>query len=220
MLSFNIPELMLKECETSEAKETTLLGEERELAQKLTDPNTKLRFIAGRTAARKALAGLGIAPCAIKKSQSGAPIWPNNIVGSISHSGDLAIAVLSTADKFRSIGADLERTTREFDSKISERVLLPNELAWGTTKADLFKERLLMIFSAKEAIYKALSPLGAPVFWFHDLELSLRSEGEEFIEFDSSLSKAILDASNLESSPAVKIYKREPYILSVCTQGI
>ena len=77
-------------------------------------PSRRAEFVAGRTLARVAMRRLGLPPQALPVGPDRAPLWPANIVGSITHAaGYCAVAVgarcaSSSAPGLRSIGLDLE----------------------------------------------------------------------------------------------------------------
>lgn len=122
-------------------------------------------FQRGRIAAKNALSKLGIKNFPILKSSSGSPIWPEEIRGSISHSKDIAVAVVSK--KLFYIGVDLEYQKQERNPEIFKKICSETEYNWVKQDSKL---RGLKIFSAKEAIYKAFFSVAK--LGFHDVELS------------------------------------------------
>jgi len=105
--------------------------------------------IKGRIAAKKCLEKLGIKNFEILKDKSGAPIWPKGIYGSISHSRDKAVAIVSK--NYNLVGIDLEHKKRDINLNLKNRICTESEKEWVGDN----KEKLLSIFSTKEAIYKA-----------------------------------------------------------------
>ena len=63
-------------------------------------------FAAGRAAARIAMRDVGFAPQAVPAQYNRAPQWPAGLAGSISHTKELCMAVVSTDAK--SLGLDVE----------------------------------------------------------------------------------------------------------------
>jgi 4'-phosphopantetheinyl transferase EntD len=135
-------------------------------------------FVTGRACARQALARLGRAPVAIPSGPRGEPLWPPGVVGSITHCrGYRACAVAEAAD-LRSVGIDAE-----VDAPLPEGVL--DEVAFGRERAMVARagasvclDRLL--FSAKEAIYKAWFPVAERWLGFEDVELTIDVAGGAF----------------------------------------
>jgi 4'-phosphopantetheinyl transferase EntD len=61
-----------------------------------------------RLLARRLLDIAGFDPVALPRSDSGAPVWPTGVVGSLAHDHDIAVAVVAGADLFAGIGVDVE----------------------------------------------------------------------------------------------------------------
>ncbi|MEU5419205.1 4'-phosphopantetheinyl transferase superfamily protein [Streptomyces sp. NPDC001407] len=122
---------------------------EAELASAM--PGLRRRdFLAGRRAARRALALAGL-PVAEILADGRRPVFPDGCVGTISHSGGLAVALAAPASRFRALGCDLE--TRGLPLEAAHLVLSEDERAWVADS----ERRLLFAFSAKETAFKALS---------------------------------------------------------------
>ena len=124
-------------------------------------------FLAGRYASKKSLESLGFKEdFEIIRHDSGRPIFPQGFIGSISHSDDLAISVVTNSPEILSIGVDIQlfRSTKE---GLRERILTNKE-----TDLDV-----LAVFSAKEAVYKATSPLVSETIGFKDVVLSKTTQG-------------------------------------------
>jgi 4'-phosphopantetheinyl transferase EntD len=126
-------------------------------------------FAAGRHAARAAMAQLSHAPQAIPIGQDRAPIWPPGLTGSITHSATLCLAAVTAAPRL--IGVDLEPAT-PLDPDLWETILLPQEIAAlaGDPDAGLCAK---LIFSAKEAAYKAQYARSQTVFGFDVIHITL-----------------------------------------------
>lgn len=125
-------------------------------------PKRIAEFRAGRAAARAALAELGLPDRPIPAAPDRAPIWPHGLQGSISHSDSLCLAVVG---RCRGIGADLEEAT-PLDPDLRAAVLRPEEAGATALEAKL-------IFSAKEAAYKAQYALSRRLFDFQMLSITL-----------------------------------------------
>ncbi len=113
-------------------------------------------FTAGRACAREALALIGEPPTALPVGDDGAPVWPDGVVGSITHKGLYRAAAAAPATILSGLGIDAEH-----DEKLPEGLLasiaLPAELVLVESllesRPGLAWDRLL--FSAKEAAVKA-----------------------------------------------------------------
>ena len=170
-------------------------------------PKRRMEFAAGRHAARVALKTLGHSSISVGKGENGQPIWPNNTIGSITHTEDLAIAVAATNEDFTGIGIDLELVQR-FRPDIADAVLTAGELSRVEEQNELAAH-----FSAKEATYKAIFGSLRKVIGFQDVEL----------EFDSNLTsftaKAVTNFSPIFSKDKVflngRVLSSNGMILSV-----
>lgn len=116
-------------------------------------------FVAGRLCSQEALHLLGLPHTVINRTNSGAPLWPSSVTGSISHSKSHAFACVGPREDFKSIGLDAEICISETRCEVLRRqVLVDSEL-------ELLKEHnsdlavATLMFSAKEALYKLINPL-------------------------------------------------------------
>lgn len=129
----------------------------------------------GRTAAYNALDSIGEPiPQSIDKGSAGEPLWPNNIVGSISHTGRWACAAVASTASCLTVGLDLERIQRQVSYDIVKRVCTEHEQQYLASlptqnERDLWLKR---IFSVKECLFKALYPLCHTRFWFQDAQVT------------------------------------------------
>jgi 4'-phosphopantetheinyl transferase EntD len=142
-------------------------------------PSRRSEFFAGRECARKAIADLGFQPTVIGVHPDRSPIWPNGLIGTISHSSTLCLAAVARQkDDALSIGLDIEP-----DSPLPEgmwdTICTSNERTWldGLPSGQSARQAL-RIFTAKESAYKAQYPLTQEFFEFEDLEISF--DGHDF----------------------------------------
>ena len=150
-----------------------LLGVEAEIVAEFTEFK-RTGFARGRTAARNVLALAGVARRAIGSSAAGLPLFPEEMVGSISHKHEWAIAVGARSSLIRSIGVDLEYDDDRDEEDLLERVCADSERALvERLKSTGFRSPATWIHSAKEAAYKAHFAIGHPDFDYDEIELSL-----------------------------------------------
>lgn len=145
-------------------------GEEALLAD-VVHPTRRLHVMLGRAAARDALRRLGIKPVAIGRGRGGEPLWPDGVVGSIAHTGHLAVAVAGRTRDYRGIGMDVERLDRRLSDGAIQHVCTPAELRWVRAGADA-RRRALQLFSSKEAIFKAVFSATSIGLGYLDAELA------------------------------------------------
>ncbi|TNE54806.1 MAG: 4'-phosphopantetheinyl transferase superfamily protein [Bacteroidetes bacterium] len=112
-------------------------------------------FAAGRYCARKALSKLGYGEATIPQRKDRSPEWPGEIVGSISHTNSYCGAVVAWSNEFAGLGFDVE----------TQGVLREDVVQLIATEKDIrelchqnyynFDDSVMILFSAKEAFYKA-----------------------------------------------------------------
>lgn len=127
-------------------------------------------FATARALAHEALAGLGARADAILNDAERAPIWPSGIRGSITHCDTRAlVAVCEQATG--SVGIDVEHR-RELKEHLWESVFLPSEMDDLARVASAERGRMaLVLFSAKEALYKAQFPISRTYMGFRALRV-------------------------------------------------
>ena len=136
-------------------------------------PIRRRAFVAGRTAARQALASCGASPAAILAIPGGAPIWPAGWTGSIAHSRTYAGAAVARRAEFAALGVDIEAVDR-FRPALEGQILTSDErLALLALPHQQRQVRLAAAFCAKEAFYKAQNPLTGRRLGFHDVEVTV-----------------------------------------------
>jgi enterobactin synthetase component D len=155
----------------------------------------RYEFSAGRLCARNALQQIGIDNCTLTQGENGEPIWPDQITGSISHSNKWAAAAISTTKEIMAIGFDIE-TINRISSDILKRIITDTEKE-QLEKKDKQKaqEYSALIFSAKEAIYKALSKLYNKTLRFKDVSIIPKEDSTKFeIELNEELNPFLNNA--------------------------
>lgn len=137
-------------------------------------------FRLGRSAARDALEQLGVGRPSIGVGSYRQPLWPDGIVGSITHTRSIAIAAVGRESEVGGIGVDLE-ALRPFDG-LKRHVAFGDELKWldrlGGAEADV---KTIEIFSAKEAIFKAFYPRVQRFFGFDSASVEPTDSGDHYV---------------------------------------
>jgi 4'-phosphopantetheinyl transferase EntD len=125
-----------------------------------------MEFATGRHLARDGLRRLGVGgSIAIEIARKGAPLWPNGIYGSISHSKDLAIVAVMRSEERVGIGCDVE-VQCDLSEDAADLFLSSNE----QKRIGRWPIGLIDAFSAKEAAAKAVSSCTGMLPDFRDLE--------------------------------------------------
>jgi 4'-phosphopantetheinyl transferase EntD len=148
-------------------RSVTLFAEE-EVALRRVGPKRRRDFITSRYAARTALAHFGLDPAPLPPRSRRGPRWPDGIVGSITHCDEFSAAAVARADRVASLGIDAEPNL-PLPPDVLRMIARPDELemlAELDPSAGVCWDRLL--FSAKEALYKAWSPLLGTWLGFDD----------------------------------------------------
>ena len=163
-------------------------------------------FATGRVLARRLLAELGRPDFALVRDQDRVPRWPDGFVGSISHSGSLCVASVGLASEFAGIGLDLE-PDEPVDSDIERVVCRDAEHDWvAAATGDDRGRRRRIVFSVKEAVYKAFYPRTREFWSFQDVTVSIDLEAGRY--------RAELPESAGVASAAGRIHREGGWILS------
>ncbi|ELX07968.1 putative 4'-phosphopantetheinyl transferase [Janthinobacterium sp. HH01] len=132
----------------------------------------KAEFLAGRLAARMALGAIGLPDMQVATRADRAPVWPAQVVGSISHAAGEAWCCVAPATQVEALGIDLEQDVRpQVAQEIAPSIVSPAELR-VLRGLELSPERCLTLaFSMKESLYKALYPQVGRFFDFSEVEI-------------------------------------------------
>lgn len=138
-------------------------------------PKRQAEFAAGRSAARAAMRMLGGPDIAIPASADRAPSWPAGWHGSISHNDRWCLAAVTRGAAH--LGVDIEAAT-PLKPDLLSTICSPAEVARiaGADQGMLAK----VVFSAKEAAYKAQYPLTETLFGFDHLDVVLAPHDGRF----------------------------------------
>jgi 4'-phosphopantetheinyl transferase EntD len=139
-------------------------------------------FIAGRACARRAMEALGCTPAAVLQGEDRVPVWPEGLVGSITHTDTwCAVAVARVADGFRALGLDIE-PAEPVASDLLDAICLPEERryleAQPAERSGLLGK---LIFSAKECAFKCQYVLSRTLLDFHAMHVHLDLPENRFV---------------------------------------
>ena len=129
-------------------------------------------FALGRACARAVLADLGHGDAMIAKGEGGAPLWPPGLAGSITHTAGYAAALVGEQSNFAGLGIDAEQVGGVTPDLWPRLFTIAEQDSLRAGPDPLLAATLL--FSAKEASYKAWALKGALAF--QDIEVSLASD--------------------------------------------
>ncbi len=128
-------------------------------------------FSTGRMLARAAIQELGPRDedFTILRGEERNPLWPAELTGSISHTDRHAIAVVARSSYISGIGIDLEVMNR-VSEKLTRFLLTEGEKTRLNASANPPRE-LTLLFSAKEAVFKAVNPLIGQMIDYRECEI-------------------------------------------------
>ncbi|MGK5445767.1 4'-phosphopantetheinyl transferase family protein [Micromonospora sp. URMC 105] len=135
-------------------------------------------YTAGRVCARRAMAELGLPALPVPAAADRAPTWPAGLVGTITHTRGYCAAAVARATDVRSVGMDAERH-RELNEGVRRLICRPEEeehcarLPAGTSWP-------LVLFSAKETVYKVWHPVVGSWLDFQDATVELDPDAGTF----------------------------------------
>jgi enterobactin synthetase component D len=137
----------------------------------------RAHYLAGRFCARVALTEIdaAFASFEVESGEQREPLWPEHVVGSITHTRGFAAAAVGRRDAYRGIGIDVERGMKpEAPGTIGRRVAFGDELERATEASGWpAHEALTLLFSAKESVYKALFPTVGRYFGFAEARVTV-----------------------------------------------
>lgn len=131
-------------------------------------------FATARACARRAMAGLGLPPVAVLRGHRGRPLWPEGIVGALTHCDGYRAAALARATDVLSLGIDAEPHgplpfgVRELVTLPAERERIGPPAPEGT--GEIHWDRIL--FSAKESVFKTWYPVTGVELDFTEADLT------------------------------------------------
>ncbi|MFE6776649.1 4'-phosphopantetheinyl transferase [Streptomyces sp. NPDC057702] len=135
-----------------------------------------------RHLARRAMAELGLPAVAVLPGPRREPLWPTGVVGSMTHCAGYRAAALGLDHRHAAIGIDAE-PHQPLPEGLVAKVARPDELPrlarLTAEHPEVRWDRLL--FSAKEAVYKAWFPLARRWLGFQDATLDFDPGAGTFV---------------------------------------
>lgn len=137
----------------------------------------KNEFARGRACAREALSRLGIRGFALLSGPEREPLWPEGVVGSVTHTEGLCAVAIAEVSRYPGIGIDVEPAL-PLTPQIAERVCRPDEVAGLTRLKGLDPlTAVRLAFSAKEAAYKCQFRITRKYLGFQELGVDFDADG-------------------------------------------
>ena len=208
MIKLNLPEGLEAVFTTQQFSIENLYAEEATFCKEYSNER-QIDFCRGRYCAHKSLDHFGM-QIPILKHIEGYPVFPSEVVGSISHTQGFAGAIVALSSKYKAVGIDVEKTgriTKElwpslFTHKEQQQLLAVDRSRlnhWST-----------LFFSAKEAFFKMQFPHTGKGMEFNDLEV--------YIEFEELLIKPKKQLANWlgQQYYSCKYCFYEEYVIVYC----
>jgi len=147
-------------------------------------PERVAEFRAGRHCARVALGALGLPDAVVPRAPDRSPVWPPDVVASITHTrvGDVGYAAAAAARRgtLAGLGIDAEQPG-PLEPRLARRILTPREAALTPPGDELARGlHAKLCFCAKEAAYKCQHPITGAFLEFGDVEIELGDEPGDF----------------------------------------
>ncbi len=156
----------------------------------------KHEFALGRACARRALAALGIPAQPLVANQDRSVRWPTQAWGSVTHTEGFCAAVAALRSQVRGVGIDAEQRGRVHE-KLWSHIANEREIAWfraaGSERAAA--QRATLLFSAKEAFYKAQYCVSQTFVGFHEVELDFDEAGAFVVSVVSDIASSFARGS-------------------------
>lgn len=124
-------------------------------------------YLPGRYLAKLAPEKFAVLGFDVSADENRCPIWPPNLVGSISHTESVALCAVAHRSVFNALGIDIENwivdgKQNDLEGQIANWVEIDQLRELGLSRECC----LTMVFSAKESIFKALYPWARRYFDF------------------------------------------------------
>jgi 4'-phosphopantetheinyl transferase EntD len=131
-------------------------------------------FVTARACARQALARLGLPASPIATGERGQPLWPEGVLGSITHCAGYRACALAHASELAGLGIDAE-PNEPLPLGVLEEIARPEErpLLAQLARAEPAVNWGRMLFSAKESVYKVWYPIAQCWLGFEDAVLAI-----------------------------------------------
>ncbi len=158
----------------ADADPALLLPDEARSVERAVEKRRR-EFAAGRLLARELFAQMtsneAVRSASLLNDANRVPVWPAGIVGSITHCRSLCAVATTHAAHSAGIGLDVE-PAEPMNEELEQYVMRDAEYA----RLDVLPQEVrtlgsLLVFSIKEAVYKAIYPIRRRFLEFHEVEI-------------------------------------------------
>ncbi|MFO0650627.1 MAG: 4'-phosphopantetheinyl transferase superfamily protein [Polyangiales bacterium] len=166
-----------------------------------------IEYLAGRWCAREAMKVRHghHAHRHIETGEEREPLWPDGVVGSITHTQGFVSAAIADARVIRGLGVDSEETFTVDRARRLARHLAPRGELTALARSGLDEGALAAaVFSVKESVYKCLHPFVKSFFGFDAAEvIELSREGAVRVRLTETLTREFREGYVLEGRVAI-----------------
>ena len=140
----------------------------------------KAEFSTGRMLVALALDQLGFPVCAVPRGEFNEPLWPEGIVGSVSHTSKTCVVAVARGTACAGIGIDIEDRQAKV-SDLAQLILREDEFV-GAPSADpeSLNNTVRRAFSAKESVFKAIFAQVRRFVDFQEVSVSFDTSAQRF----------------------------------------
>lgn len=178
MLSELLPDCVVCVETTADRARAAPLPEEAFALGRASEPRLR-EFATARECARRALRALGAPVVPILRGSDREPLWPKDVVGSITHCNGYRGAAVAWRHEIASVGVDAE-VHRPLPEGVLRRVASDAEREWIRARPGDGVFWDCVLFSAKESVFKAWFPLTRRWLGFEDAHLTLQPDASAF----------------------------------------
>jgi 4'-phosphopantetheinyl transferase EntD len=173
-------EIRVAEMDPRSADTAALLPAESAVVADAVDRRRR-EFASGRFLARRLFAQLDLPDgLEVGVGRNGCPLWPDGIVGSITHTASWAAVAVAPREIAGAVGCDLEKD-HPLPSPLWKVVCSPLEQRFLAGRPAAERGRLAtLLFSIKECLFKAQYPITGRTLRFHDVEVELETGSGQF----------------------------------------
>jgi 4'-phosphopantetheinyl transferase EntD len=173
VLSSLLPAEVAVEEAFGDPAEAVLFPGEEAVIERAVDKRRR-EYITTRHCARLALARLGLPPAAIGSGGNREPLWPDGVVGSMTHCDGYRAAAVAWSGDVGGVGVDAEPHGPLPDG-VFDTIARPEEVPMvaklAASRPEVYWDRL--VFSAKESVYKAWFPVARRWLGFEEASLEV-----------------------------------------------
>jgi phosphopantetheine--protein transferase-like protein len=159
------------------ALQDALDPEEKNYVERAVEKRVR-EFTAGRSLARLAMQLLGEQPRAVHAGDRRQPLWPQGLIGSITHCDSHCACALARTSRVRSVGIDMEHIGRVKQELWRQLFTSAEQDHLEQLDDEEQRQQATIMFSAKEAFYKLQYPLTGSWLNFTDAEVYLLDDNQ------------------------------------------